>query len=154
MKRRKRCRCCHKLYRPHPPNYRRQKICAKEACRAQWNRQKWRRWREKHPLLTKNSPIKQKQWREKHRGYWKRWRKEHPGYVKRNRMMQKRRGGRKRGNLAKQTDWEGLCLENMRRIRVLRDLAKQTDWVGGEIVGIWRNLRRLKLLAKQTFVAP
>lgn len=153
--RRKKCRCCGELYEPYVPTYRRQKVCSKVACREWWAREKWRRWSQKDPLYGAGRKVKQKQWRKKHREYWRRWRQSHPGYVKRNCKLQKARDAKKRGFLAKPTDWKRISLEKLRGIGGLRNLAKPTDWsekMGLRIDGILKYLKGEVLLAKPTVI--
>ena len=150
--RRKRCRCCRKLYFPHSQTYRQQKTCDKESCRAWRKRQALKEWRLKNPLYPESCRAKQKLWRQNHSRYWKAWRKTHPGYVQRNGRLQKVRNARNRGVIAKRNEWKEVCLEKSARIRSLRLIAKENEWNGiafRQIDGICRYLQSQALIAKR-----
>jgi len=115
--RRKRCRCCRKLYQPDLRTYRQQKTCSKQACRAWRIRQKWRNYLQKDPEYASSRKIKQKIWRENHPDYWRTWRKGHPTYVTRNRRLQKARDAKKAEFLAKPTEWRLIYRQNIESIR-------------------------------------
>ena len=151
--RRTKCRCCYELYFPNPRTYDQQKTCSKKCCRAWRIRQKWKNWIQKNPLYGQGPQIKQKSWRKQHPDYWQKWRSSHPGYVERNRKAQKMRDAKKRGFLAKPTEWKAVCIEELARIRSLRLLAKPTEceqilFYG--IDGVCNYLQRQVLLAKPT----
>src|SRR3989338_2742793 len=151
--RRKLCRSCKELYLPEPQTYRQQKTCNKRSCRDWRIREKWRRWILKNPLYGQSRKVKQKQWRDGHVGYWKRWRKMHSEYVNRNRKEQKRRDAKKRGFLAKPTEWRQVYIEKLDRIRSLRFLAKPTECeevLFYQIEGLCCYLKQELLLAKPT----
>jgi len=153
--RRKCCRSCHQLYTPHPQTYRQQKTCSKAYCRRWRLHQKWQRWSMKNPLYAESRQGKLKEWRHLHRDYWGRWRKDHTEYVKENRRKQKRRDARRRGNLAKPTEWNTHCSEKIARIRSLRDLAKPTESIPilfRQVDGICDYLGKQLYLAKPTAI--
>ncbi len=152
-RRRKKCRCCHELFQPHPQTYRQQITCLKKACRARRRREKWRRWREKNPLYSQSRRGKQKRWRqERGAAYMRRYRKEHVAYETENRRRQQERD-RKRRNLVKPTEWGVICREKARQNRSLRLLVKPTEWVEllfHELDDIWGHLDRFSILVKPT----
>ena len=153
--RRKLCRCCRKLYLPHPQTYRQQKTCDKASCRAWRKSRALKCWRLKNPFYDKSRENKLKSWRESHSGYWKEWRELHPAYEARNLKAQKARDARKRGFLAKRNEWRAFWLqklEELREIQNLRDLAKRNAWesvLACQIDGVVRYLRNQVLLAKR-----
>jgi hypothetical protein len=152
MRRRKKCLCCKELYHPHPQSYRQQKTCTKAACRSWRRRQACGGWWRKHPLYGESRRMKLVAWRKENKDYWKRWRKEHLGYVLRNRKAQRKRNSRKRQWIAKQNDWNSVCMEKLTRIRSLRLIAKQndsTEVLSRQIDGLCLYLRGHLLIAKQ-----
>lgn len=153
MRRRKRCCCCHGRYKPYLQTYQQQRICSKPACRAWYNRHRWRMWSLKNPYYWESRRKKQKAWREAHLDYWRRWRAKHPRYVERNRAAQKLRNAKKREKVAKPTGWNALCRYKLARIRYLRVIAKPTesiDTLVRQIDGICRYLEWHVLIAKPT----
>ena len=77
----------------------------------------------------------------------------HSEYVKRNRKEQERRDAKKRGFLAKPTEWRQVYIEKLDRIRSLRFLAKPTECeevLFYQIEGLCCYLKQELLLAKPT----
>lgn len=147
-RRRKKCRCCHELFHPHPQTYRQQITCRKPACRAWRRRRAQANWRAQEPLYDEKRHGKLRAWREAHGDYWRRWRAKHPAYERRNRRLQKRRDARKRGILAKRDEWSAIWHEKTLQKARLERLAKQNEWPRF-IDGIPRFL----ILAKQDAMA-
>ena len=150
--RRKSCRCCRELYQPHPQTYLQQTTCDKESCRAWRKRRAQKIWSQKNPLYWNGDRKELKDWRQNHPDYYRQWRAQHPQYVARNRKAQKARDAKKRGFLAKQDAWRPIWLQNLdklRRIRNLQVLAKQDEWQEQ----LRRYLRDQVLLAKQDDIA-
>ena len=156
--RRKLCRCCHKVYLPHPQTYRQQKTCDEPSCRAWRKSQALKGWRAKNPFYDKSRENKLKTWRAAHSGYWKEWRQLHPAYAAGNRRRQKARDAEKRGFLAKRNEWRAFWLQNLyelSEIKNLRDLAKRNEWEGAvelQIEGVLGYLRGQLMLAKRNAI--
>lgn len=127
-RRRKKCRCCGELFLPCIQTYRQQITCNKESCRAWRRRQAQAKWRMVNPEYDESCREKRAAWRAAHPDYWGKWRAHHPGYVRRNRQAQKRRDAVKRGNLAKQNEWNHKRIDYKRQIGLLAHLAKQNEW--------------------------
>ena len=150
--RKKRCKCCRELYPPDPRTYLQQKTCDKESCRAWRLRQKWRNYIEKDPQYASSRKIKQKQWRESHPGYWRAWREAHREYVARNLKLQKARDAKKRGFLAKPTEWRLISRQNLESIR---KISKATTSCKATEIGQVHSLQIdgiLKYLQGQLFL--
>lgn len=154
--RRKKCRSCGELFRPHPQTYRQQITCSKKSCCAWRRRRKWRLWAQKDPVYADSRRSKLRRWRvERGAAYMRDYRRSHGAYVERNRRLQRERD-RKRRFLVKPTAWESLCREKRRRNRVLRRLVKPTEWptvLWRELDGIWGSLSRVSILVKPTGMA-
>lgn len=149
--RRKRCQFCHEFYKPDPRTYRQQKTCTKSRCRAARRSHAVKRWKLHHKYHAQGDSHKQKQWRERHKGYWKQWRAKHPGYVRRNRRKQRGRNARNRTLIAKGNEIELICVENLRQISLLRLIAKRNEWhkiLFLQIDELCRYLQRQLLIAK------
>jgi hypothetical protein len=148
----KRCHCCHELYQPDPRTHRQQKTCTKPSCRTWRKHQAVQRWKLKNPLYAENDPIKQKQWRQNHRGYWKQWRSSHPGYVQRNRKAQRSRNAKNRGLIAKGNEINSICIEKIDQISSLRLIAKGNEChqiLFRQVDGICRYLKAQLVIAKR-----
>lgn len=123
MKRQKKCRYCGRLFMPCPQNYRRQKACSNPDCQARRAREAVRGWHIKNPTYNDGREAYYRKWQKDHPGYW---RNRPAAYVKRNRDQQRQRDRKKR-NLVKRNDWNGVHNEKLSRIRCLGDLVKRND---------------------------
>lgn len=123
MRGQKKCRYCGQWYAPHPQTYRRQKACSKPECQTQRAREAVRGWHVKNPAYDDEREVYYRQWQKEHPGYW---RKRTATQVKRNRDQQRARDRKKR-NLVKRNDWNGVHAEKLMRIRHLGHLVKRND---------------------------
>lgn len=123
MKRQKKCRYCGEWYTPHPQTYRRQKACSRSECQVQRGREAVRGWHVKNPTYDDGREAYYRQWQKDHPGYWRR---RSVAQVKRNREQQRHRDRKKR-NLVKRNDSDGVHVEKLMRIRHLGHLVKRND---------------------------
>jgi hypothetical protein len=72
---RRKCKCCHKLFRPDPRNLRHQRYCTKPCCRAASKAASQARWLAKPENQDYfRGPLnvaRVKAWRSRHPGYWR-----------------------------------------------------------------------------------
>jgi hypothetical protein len=80
---RRKCKCCHKLFRPDPRNRRHQHYCGSPACRAASKAASQARWRAKPENRGYfRGPVhvaRVKAWRSRHPNYWRRAGDDGPG---------------------------------------------------------------------------
>ena len=78
--RRRKCRGCGELFHPDYRNRRRQKYCAKPACRHASKRARQARWRAspngRDYFQGPENVLRVQEWRKAHPGYWRRKRRE------------------------------------------------------------------------------
>ena len=73
--RRRKCKCCRKLFRPDPRNLRHQRYCSERSCRAARKAASQARWLaqpENHDYFR--GPVhlaRNRAWRTRHPGYWR-----------------------------------------------------------------------------------
>jgi len=72
--RRRKCRCCHTLFKPDHRNRRHQRYCSKAFCRQASKAQSQRRWlskKENQDYFRGPDQVARVQaWRQRHPGYW------------------------------------------------------------------------------------
>lgn len=126
MRRQKKCRYCGQLFAPHPQTYHRQKSCSNPECKSQRARTAMRRWHGKNPTYDDGREAYYREWQKENPGYWRR---RSAAQRKHNREQQSRRD-RKRRNLVKRNDSDGIHSEKLMRIRRFGDLVKRNDSAG------------------------
>ena len=76
---RRKCRCCHKLFRPDPRNHRHQCYCSTPDCRAASKTASQARWRARPENQSYfRGPVnvaRVQAWRARHPGYWRKGRR-------------------------------------------------------------------------------
>ena len=79
---RRKCKCCHKLFRPDPRNRRHQYYCSGAACRAASKAASQARWLAKPENQSYfRGPVhvaRVQAWRSRHPGYWRKGRRADP----------------------------------------------------------------------------
>jgi hypothetical protein len=77
--RRRKCKCCRKLFRPDPRNLRHQRYCSQASCRAARKAECQARWLarpENHDYFSGPVHLARNQaWRARHPGYWRKHRR-------------------------------------------------------------------------------
>jgi hypothetical protein len=73
--RRRKCRCCHELFRPDPRNLRHQRYCCKASCRRASHAASQQRWLTKAEnrdyFRGADNVARVQAWRRDHPGYWR-----------------------------------------------------------------------------------
>ena len=73
--RRRKCRCCHELFRPDPRNLRHQRYCSKPSCRRASHAASQGRWLAKAEnrdyFRGADNVARVQAWRREHSGYWR-----------------------------------------------------------------------------------
>src|SRR6516164_6595899 len=79
---RRKCKCCHRLFRPDPRNRRHQQYCSAPACRAASKAASQARWLAKPENQSYfRGPVhvaRVQAWRSRHPGYWRKGRRADP----------------------------------------------------------------------------
>ena len=79
---RRKCKCCHKLFRPDPRNRRHQSYCSASACRAASKAASQARWLAKPENQSyfrgAVNVARVRAWRSRHPGYWRKGRRAAP----------------------------------------------------------------------------
>src|SRR5262244_578075 len=72
---RRKCKCCHKLFRPDPRNRHHQRYCAAPSCRAASKAASQARWlaapENQDYFRGPVNVARVKEWRSRHPGYWR-----------------------------------------------------------------------------------
>ena len=72
---RRKCKCCHKLFRPDPRNRHHQRYCAAPSCRAASKAASQARWlaapANQDYFRGPVNVARVKEWRSRHPGYWR-----------------------------------------------------------------------------------
>ena len=76
---RRKCKCCHKLFRPDPRNRHHQRYCAAPSCRAASKAASQARWlaapENRDYFRGQVNVARVKAWRSRHPGYWRKGRR-------------------------------------------------------------------------------
>lgn len=153
MKRKRRCRNCGELFRPHPRLKAKQRYCSGQPCQNRRQRLNEKDWLERNPEVLAYKRAQTREWFQSRPAYSRLRRRKNPGLETSNRLWSRqrmrairseRRFDKTKSILTELTQGKGDKCYLTRGIRWLHiRLTKPSRWSGGK--ALWENAARLRL---------